>query len=356
MQEPYGATDVLGVLFVTAVGAALLSGCAGMTVDTTWSPDSKYVAYGSGENKLSIYDVATKQSQETTVGGEVGTPSWSPDGKLIAFYAVNDKTAHVDLQAMDTASGQVRTLAGGLFKPAPKTAKPKPSKPEDNQEPGFATFYVTGTISWSPDSTRLICTTSSANETGALLVEVAAGPAKPILRGRHTILTMSWAPDGRKIAYLQTPSTPAEIEDQWNANSTTPAKAEPDCSLFAYDVRDRRIGEGVQFPGARVRPGRAAGVVGGLGGDWLPQGRSALSRTRDRMRHRRQGGRDHARSRARHHHRRGVGAGVAGISVYGGPRGRPGCAHLPRRRASRAQRARGDTHDDRGQERPHRLR
>ena len=142
--------------------------------------------YGSGENRLSVYDVATKQSQETPASGEVTAPSWSPDGKKIAFYAMTSDKPEVDLQVMKTDTGQVQTLASVLWKSARK-AKSKPGKSEDEQEPGFATFFVTGAISWSPDEPGLVCTNAAPTATGALLVNLALGEAKPILQGRHTI-------------------------------------------------------------------------------------------------------------------------------------------------------------------------
>ena len=33
----------LGLLVLAAAGAALLSGCGGMTVGTTWSPDNQHL-------------------------------------------------------------------------------------------------------------------------------------------------------------------------------------------------------------------------------------------------------------------------------------------------------------------------
>ena len=217
-------------LLLAALGAGGVCGCASPFVQTTWAPDNARLAYGSEDGKLNVYDVTTQQVKEMTIGGSAGSPSWSPNGKYVAFYAEADNP--VDLKVVDMASGQVRTIARDLWQ---GSGRPTPSKSTDEKpEPGLGTFVFTQGISWSPDSMRLVCPNSAPTAGGLLVVDVASGEATKLLQGKHTILSVSWSPDGRYLACLQAPVPPAELE----AESDLAKGVAPDlsCTLSLYEL------------------------------------------------------------------------------------------------------------------------
>jgi len=51
-----------------------------------WSPDSKYIASGSWDSTVQVWDAATGRHIFTYEGhvGAVGAVAWSPDGSRIA--------------------------------------------------------------------------------------------------------------------------------------------------------------------------------------------------------------------------------------------------------------------------------
>ena len=246
-----------------AASALALAGC-GSVVETSWSPDSRAIAY-SAEGELRVYDLATKESRPVDVGeGDVVSPAWSPDGKAIAFYSVTwGEKAAVALKAVEPDSGQVRTLASDVW-PVPRevdAAKIESGQTSDEalleaQQEAVASFaYFAAAISWSPDSTRLACTTSSQSSGGGLLVSYASGDATPIIEGPYTIVTSAWSPDGNVLAYVQLPGLPAEWSAEEEGGSESQSDSEEPPSLWLYDFGAGTESKLYDFPEDAYAPG-----------------------------------------------------------------------------------------------------
>ncbi len=276
------------IVLLPAAGAVALAGC-GSVVETSWSPDSRAIAY-SADGELRVYDLATKQSRALEVGeGDVIAPAWSPDGKAIAFYSVTwGENAAVALRAVDPDSGQVRTLASDVW-PLPRevaAAKIESGQTSDEalfevqQEAVFSFAYFAAAVSWSPDSTRLACTASSQSSGGGLLVRYASGDAKPIIEGPHTIGTSAWSPDGNVLAYVRLPGLPAEwsAEDEGGSESQSDPEEPPSLWLFDFGTGTESklydYPEDAYTPGARLEWSADSREIGFIVADRHNDGRA----------------------------------------------------------------------------------
>ena len=133
-----------------------------------WSPDGKYIASGSNDNTVKIWDVASGKEIRTLFGHSsyVKSVAWSPDGKHIASGSY-DHTAKI----WDAASGkEVRTL--------------------DHSS------YVKS-VAWSPDGKYI----ASGSWDGSVKIwDAASGKEPRVLSGHYNDVTsVAWSPDGKYI-------------------------------------------------------------------------------------------------------------------------------------------------------------
>jgi Tol biopolymer transport system component len=253
-------TIVLGGMLV--LGGCAMSGC-GPVAETSWSPDDKGIAY-MDDGALRIFDLETKQSRGLDIGPGMGLlPSWSPDGGAVAFYsAVFGKDANLSLRSIDLASGQVRTLASGIW-PLPTRVSPDKvntgQSPEDAlkdaQEGTLAMLLYYGNIAWSPDSKRLACVAATdANHGSILLVDSATATATPIVEEGNAVGPVAWSPDGKRLAYVRGCGPP--IEDPAKPGGCTHAAAELKTSaLWAYDLTTGVRQQACDLPDDGIMPG-----------------------------------------------------------------------------------------------------
>jgi WD40 repeat protein len=64
----------------------IYTGHSGEVTSVAWSPDGKYIASGSSDMTLQVWDVTTDNHFFTFKGhvDKINTVAWSPDGKYIA--------------------------------------------------------------------------------------------------------------------------------------------------------------------------------------------------------------------------------------------------------------------------------
>ena len=77
----------------------------------SWSPDSKLLAFETTEDKLYVYDTASKQTRmaASSSKGDISGAVWSPDGKWIA-YSKTDASRSSNIYLAPVEGGQERVV------------------------------------------------------------------------------------------------------------------------------------------------------------------------------------------------------------------------------------------------------
>jgi len=168
--------------------------------DYAISPDSSEVAFSMNIDP----DPATSTNADIFVvpigGGDVkristgpgadSTPLYSPDGKLLAFRSQARGGYESDrwrLLVLDRASGRTTNLTENLDR------------------------WV-GSVTWSPDSTRLFFTVEDRGRTGLQMIQASGGGSRNIIAGASTLADVQFTADGRTMIYTEVSgSHPTEI-------------------------------------------------------------------------------------------------------------------------------------------------
>ncbi len=151
---------------------------------TTWSPDSRYLAFSSsgllGGGILRAEVSTGELGRISATGG--GDLQWSPDGGHIAYSAnrVRDESfvSNGDLYVVSVANGEERMLT-------PDTLGFRERDPH-----------------WSPDGRRVAFVTDRTGHDNVAFVDVDSGETHLLTETAHDHANPSWAPDGRSIAYV----------------------------------------------------------------------------------------------------------------------------------------------------------
>ncbi|MBE9245208.1 serine/threonine protein kinase [Microcystis aeruginosa LEGE 00239] len=153
----------------TGKGLRTLTGHSGVVLSVAYSPDGRYLASGSKDRTIKIWEVATGKGLRTLTGhsGVVLSVAYSPDGRYLASGS-QDKT----IKIWEVATGKVRTLTGH-----------------------YMTFW---SVAYSPDGRYLA---SGSSDKTIKIWEVATGKELRTLTGHsHAVLSVAYSPDGRYLA------------------------------------------------------------------------------------------------------------------------------------------------------------
>jgi Tol biopolymer transport system component/DNA-binding winged helix-turn-helix (wHTH) protein len=154
----------------------------GLQVGTTWSPDSRFIAYSS--NRGGKFDIWVQEVsggdpvQVTKEPGQNWQPDWSPDGKYIAYRSEAGEGGLFIVPALG-GSGMERKIASFGYYPR-----------------------------WSLDSSQILFqTTQFAWLNHLYVVDLQGASPREVLtqlaaNGHVTAMSAAWHPDGKRISAL----------------------------------------------------------------------------------------------------------------------------------------------------------
>ena len=209
----------------------------GLQSEPVWSPDGRFIAYGSSDEQ-NTGDIWVQPASGgnavriTTSSASNRQPDWSPDGTQIVFRSESE--------------------GGGLF------VVPAEGGPQQKISPfGYKPH-------WSPDGTKILFVdTGLGGETtfGApklYFIDLHARRTQEVnsqlMSDLHEVSVIGWHPDGLRISFQGGDRTGTWVFWTMQLDGGTPVKSE-----FAPDV-ERLMGEEFDFPPLSCR--------------WAPSGRS----------------------------------------------------------------------------------
>ena len=168
--------------------------------DYAISPDSNEVAFSmnvdpdpatSTNSDIYAVPIAGGDVKKITTGpGADSTPLYSPDGKLLAFRSQARGGYESDrwrLMVLDRATGRTTNLTENLDR------------------------WV-GSVTWSPDSTRLFFTVEDRGRIGLQMIQASGGGSRNIIAGASSLDDVQFTADGRTMIYTEVSgSHPTEI-------------------------------------------------------------------------------------------------------------------------------------------------
>jgi dipeptidyl aminopeptidase/acylaminoacyl peptidase len=168
--------------------------------DYAISPDSNEVAFAmnvdpdpatSTNSDIYVVPIGGGDVKKITTGpGSDNTPLYSPDGKFLAFRSQARAGYESDrwrLMELDRTTGRATSLTENLDR------------------------WV-GSVTWSPDSTRLFFTVEDRGRTGLQMIQVTGGGSRNIIAGASSLDDVQFTSDGRTMIYTEVSgSRPTEI-------------------------------------------------------------------------------------------------------------------------------------------------
>jgi len=170
-----------------------------------WAPDGKSIAF-SMQGSVWKVDLATRIATELTHSPKYhGSPDWSPDGKWIV-YTADDDTRSINLEILNTATGETRALTTGadlyldpVFSPDGKWLAYTSSKPS-----GYFNIYM-----------RAIKDGAWAGEEIALTKDNKYPRDRLYFGPWDFHITSAWTPDSKELLFVSNKNVALGSGDVW---------------------------------------------------------------------------------------------------------------------------------------------
>jgi Tol biopolymer transport system component len=153
-------------------------------LDPDWSPDGTHIVFSSlrgGDRNIWMAARDLTGAVPLTFGGAIDErPAFSPDGRDVAF--VSDRGGQRGVWVVGRDGGAPRRLA---------------------------VAEVLGSVSWSPDGRRLLCSLATGDRPSLATIARDSGQVQPFPPLAGAATWPAWSPSDDVIAYLETDSSSA---------------------------------------------------------------------------------------------------------------------------------------------------
>jgi serine/threonine protein kinase len=203
-----------------------LVGHSGDVFGVAWSPDGSWLASGSDDQTLRIWEAASGRLAQTLTGhtDKIFAVAWSPDGKQIATGSF-DKTIKIwdaqsgqEAKTLEGHTGGVRSVAWSSDSSRLATAAQDLTIKIWDVHSGRVTFNRDGVsawgVAWRPDG-RLL---AFAGGDGILICDPAGRALRTLKTTDADFLNLAWSPDCRRLACSQYAGTPLAVK-VWDITS-----------------------------------------------------------------------------------------------------------------------------------------
>ena len=214
-----------------------------------WSPDGKSIAYvlTKADLEKSAYDSdlwlidadGRNDRQLTRTRGADFRPRWSPDGTRIAF--LSDRNGNNDILVIPASGDEATVIVDA----------PTPIR-EFEWSPDGTRIAFTRIDEATPEEEKRAAERDDARVVGEKkhvhlhVVDVESGATRRLTSGVFSVLTLSWSPDGKTVAFDRGPGTTLDDlyrTDIYTVNVDT-AESRPLLARFGFERNPRYSPDG----------------------------------------------------------------------------------------------------------------